>query len=62
MADGKVIGHTTSGTHCPYLDYPVGMALIDAKYSELGTKLEVEVRGRKVEVEVVALPFYKRDK
>ena len=62
LADGKVIGHTTSGTHCPYLDYPVGMALIDAKYSELGTKLEVEVRGRKVEVEVVALPFYKRDK
>ena len=62
IADGRVIGHTTSGTHCPFLNYPVGMALIEPKYAELGTRFEVEVRGRKVEVEVVALPFYKRAK
>ena len=62
MADGKRIGHTTSGTHCPYINYPVGMALIDKEYAEIGKKFEVEVRGRKVEVEVVSLPFYKREK
>lgn len=56
----KLIGKTTSGTHCPYLNYPVGMALIETEYAELGKKYEVEVRGRKVEVEVVALPFYKK--
>lgn len=60
--DGKVIGHTTSGTHCPYLGYPVAMALVDAAYTELGTKVNVEVRGRMVEAEIVALPFYKRAK
>lgn len=56
----KLIGKTTSGTHCPYLNYPVGMALVEREYAELGKKFEVEVRGRKIEVEVVALPFYKK--
>ena len=62
MVGDQVIGHTTSGTHCPFLNYPVGMALIDPKYAEIGTQLQVDVRGRKVDVEVVALPFYKRAK
>lgn len=62
LVDGKVVGHTTSGTHCPFLGYPVAMALVDPKYSELGQKLEVSVRGRSVEAEVVPLPFYKRAK
>ena len=59
-AGGKEIGITTSGTHCPYLGYPVAMALVDKEFAEPGTCVEAEVRGRKVEAEVVALPFYKR--
>lgn len=57
-----VIGHTTSGTHCPYLGYPVAMALVEAEYTEPGTKVAAEVRGRMVEAEITALPFYKRSK
>lgn len=60
FADGKEIGRTTSGTHCPYLGYPVAMALLDIAYTEPGTAVEAEVRGRRVAAEVVALPFYKR--
>lgn len=60
FVDGKKIGHTTSGTHCPYLGYPIAMALVDASYTEVGTKVSVEVRGRSVEAEIVPLPFYKR--
>lgn len=60
--DGEKIGHTTSGTHCPYLGYPVAMALVDAGRTEIGTKVSVQVRGRSVEAEVAALPFYKRAK
>lgn len=56
----RQIGMTTSGTHCPYLGYPVAMALVDIAYKELGTVVEVDVRGRRVTAEVVALPFYKR--
>ena len=32
------------------------------KCTEIGNKVEVDVRGRKVEAEVIALPFYKRAK
>lgn len=56
------IGHTTSGTHCPYVKAPIAMALIDVKYAEIGTAVEAEVRGRKVPAEVVKLPFYKKAK
>lgn len=54
------IGVTTSGTHCPYLGHPVAMALIEAAHSDIGTQVEIMVRGRKISAEVVALPFYKR--
>ena len=60
--DGKVIGQTTSGTHCPFLGQAVAMALVDADSCELGDTLQVEVRGRQVEVDVISLPFYKREK
>lgn len=57
IADKK-IGETTSGTHCPYLGGAYAMALIDQAYAAVGTAAEAEVRGRKVQVEIVPLPFY----
>lgn len=61
FADGRQIGVTTSGTHCPYLGYPVAMARVEAAYKEPGTVLSVEVRGRQIPVEIVKLPFYKKE-
>lgn len=58
----KEVGHTTSGTHCPYLGYPAAMALLDMEYTQVGTVVEAEVRGRRVTARVVPLPFYKREK
>ena len=58
----QLIGHTTSGTMCPYIGKAVAMALIDKQFSELGQIVEVDVRGRKLKAEVIALPFYKREK
>ena len=58
LLGGEKIGVTTSGTHCPYLGYPIAMALVSEGSTELGSKVEVEVRGRKVEAEVTVLPFY----
>lgn len=54
------IGQTTSGTHCPYLQAPVAMALLDTAYTAIGTSVEADIRGRRVAAEVVRLPFYKR--
>ncbi|MDY3917817.1 MAG: glycine cleavage system aminomethyltransferase GcvT [Candidatus Limivivens sp.] len=59
VGDQKV-GQSTSGTHAPYLGYPIAMALVEREYAEPGTRLQADVRGRRVEVEVVKLPFYKR--
>jgi aminomethyltransferase len=60
--NNEQIGVTTSGTHCPYLGRPIAMALVDIAYNALGTQVEVDVRGRRIAAEVVALPFYKREK
>ena len=57
----RQIGVVTSGTHCPWLGCAVAMALVDAGYKEPGTALQVDVRGRRVEAEVVKTPFYKRN-
>lgn len=61
-ADGVEIGKTTSGTHVPYLGYPVAMALVKKEYSTPGTVVEADVRGRRVAAMIVALPFYKKNK
>ncbi len=59
----QLVGHTTSGTHCPYLGKAVAMALVDkASVLEIGSEVMVDVRGRKVACKVVELPFYSRQK
>jgi len=60
LIDGKKIGFSTSGTHAPYLGYPIAMGYIEKEYSEVGTKVVFNVRGRDVEAEIVKAPFYKR--
>ena len=59
-AGEEKIGVVTSGTHCPYLKEAVGMALVPVAWKDPGTVLSVDVRGRRVECEVVKTPFYKR--
>ncbi|MEG0901214.1 MAG: glycine cleavage T C-terminal barrel domain-containing protein, partial [Clostridia bacterium] len=58
----KQVGLTTSGTHCPTLGAPMAMALVETSCKELGTVLQVEIRGKLVDCEVVPLPFYSRKK
>ena len=53
------VGRTTSGTKVPYLGKAVAMGYVDIAHAEVGTALEADVRGKRVPVEVVALPFYK---
>ena len=60
--NGRKIGATTSGTHCPFLGYAVAMALVESPAPETGTPVEIDVRGRKITAEVVSLPFYKKSK
>jgi len=56
----KLIGHTTSGTHCPYLGGAYAMALVEKGLVPVGTAVEVDVRGRRITAEAVPMPFYKK--
>ena len=58
--DGVQIGVTTSGTHAPFLGRGIAMALVGTGSCAVGDTAEAEVRGRRITVEVVPLPFYKR--
>jgi aminomethyltransferase len=57
---GKLVGKTTSGTFCPHLKEALAMAIVGMEAAGLGTPLEVDVRGRRIDAQTVALPFYKR--
>ncbi|MFF1603720.1 glycine cleavage system aminomethyltransferase GcvT [Streptomyces mirabilis] len=63
VADGKVIGEVTSGAPSPTLGKPIAMAYVDAAHAAPGTTgVGVDIRGSHEPYEVVALPFYKRQK
>ena len=62
LKDGNVVGEVTSGQPSPTLGYPVAMAYVDVAFTEPGTTLDVDLRGKAEPFEVVALPFYKRQK
>ena len=62
LKDGAVVGEVTSGQPSPSLGYPVAMAYVDVAYTEPGTALDIDLRGKTEPFEVVALPFYKRQK
>ncbi|MEU9210816.1 glycine cleavage system aminomethyltransferase GcvT [Streptomyces sp. NPDC048415] len=63
VADGKVIGEITSGAPSPTLGKPIAMAYVDAAHAAPGTAgVGVDIRGSHEPYEVVALPFYKRQK
>lgn len=63
VADGQVIGEVTSGAPSPTLGRPIAMAYVDAAHAAPGTGgVGVDIRGTHEPYEVVALPFYKRQK
>ncbi|MEU5045613.1 glycine cleavage system aminomethyltransferase GcvT [Streptomyces griseorubiginosus] len=63
VADGQVIGEVTSGAPSPTLGKPIAMAYVDSAHAAPGTAgVGVDIRGSHEPYEVVALPFYKRQK
>ncbi|MDR8018301.1 glycine cleavage system aminomethyltransferase GcvT [Nesterenkonia aerolata] len=59
--EGANVGVVTSGQPSPTLGYPIAMASVDVAYTEPGTVLDIDVRGKPQPVEVVKLPFYRRE-
>jgi aminomethyltransferase len=51
------IGIMTSGGFAPSVNAPIAMGFVATAYAAIGTKLEAEVRGKRVAVAVAAMPF-----
>lgn len=60
--EGRVIGEVTSGSPSPLLDRNIGLGYVPADFSEVGKRLQIDIRGRLVDAEVTSLPFYARSK
>lgn len=58
---GEKIGEVTSGTVGPSIaNKAVGMAYVPTALSAVGSRVDVDIRGKPVEARVAATPFYKR--
>jgi aminomethyltransferase len=59
----KLLGKVTSGTFSPTLSYPIALAYVNTKREyKTGDKLEILIRGKYHDAEIVTLPFYKRNR
>ncbi len=54
------IGDVTSGVWSPSLDTGIGMAYLNKEFTAVGTKFELDIRGKRKPARVVETPFYKR--
>ena len=56
--DGTPLGEVTSGGFGPSVQAPIAMGYVAAKHSAIDTKLDGDVRGKRLPVTVCATPFY----
>lgn len=56
----KEVGYVLSGTHSPTLGMAIATAMVPIDLNDVGTKLQIDVRGKLLTAEVIKGPFYKR--
>lgn len=56
----QLIGTLTSGAPGPTVQKNIGMGYVESSHAEVGRPVQVEIRGKRVAAQIVALPFYKR--
>lgn len=61
LRDGVPVGVVTSGAPSPTLGKPIAIAAVDAGTDLSSGEFSVDVRGRAEAVDVVDLPFYRRE-
>jgi aminomethyltransferase len=53
------IGILTSGAPGPTVRKNIGMGYVEAAHAKVGTTVHIDIRGKHVAAQIVALPFYK---
>jgi len=54
------IGILTSGAFAPTVQKGIGMGYVETTYAIAGRQVQIDIRGRRIAAQIVALPFYKR--
>ncbi|HKY23523.1 MAG TPA: glycine cleavage system aminomethyltransferase GcvT [Gaiella sp.] len=54
-------GEVTSGTHSPSLDVGIGLGYVPVGQAEVGSELEIDVRGKPRRARVVQKPIYRKE-
>lgn len=57
--EDRPVGTVTSGNYSPTLGAGIALAFVSPELSDVGTPLEIDVRGRRLPVQVVKPPFKK---
>jgi aminomethyltransferase len=52
-------GEVTSGTQSPSLNAGIGLGYVPSAHAKPGTKIEIEIRGKRAPAEVVPKPIYR---
>ena len=52
------VGAVTSGTFSPSLEVGAGMAYVKAELAEVGTEIEIDVRGKRRPARIASKPLY----
>jgi len=60
VSGGEVVGEVTSGTRSPSLDVNIALGYVPRHLAKIGSHVQIDVRGRLADAEVVKAPFYKR--
>jgi len=60
FVDAEAVGKVSSGTFSPTLSVGIGMGYVPPSLAAVGETISVGIRDRRVQAEVVKLPFYQR--
>jgi aminomethyltransferase len=60
MRGEEQVGEVTSGTYSPSLEIGAGMAYIRADVAEVGTEVEIDVRGKRRPARIASKPLYSK--
>ncbi|WP_166966701.1 glycine cleavage system aminomethyltransferase GcvT [Yeosuana marina] len=58
--NGNKIGQVTSGTMSPSLGIGIGLGYVSSIFSEINSKINIQIRKNAIPATVVKLPFYKK--
>jgi aminomethyltransferase len=59
-AEGREVGHVTSGTFSPCLGRGLAMGYVETGRSQPGTEVTITIRDKQLKAKVTKLPFYVR--